>query len=284
MGRHAPIIASACLDMVVGLEHLWSRFIPTSDIGRLNAATGLPTVVDPRTVSLIAHMQAGFRETDGAFNPTRLPEQIAAGDGRSLVDDRACRIGADATTFDSLDGIEILDATCVRLPPGMTLDAGGIGKGFAADLVSRHALDLGADAACINLGGDMAITGPSPDGSDWAIDILDPTDPSVTTSSIVVARGGVATSSVSARRRGSLGPVNHIMGSCAGTARERASTVIGATVLASSAAWAEVWSKHAILAPVDRTLEMLDQQGLAALVVTADHGIVSTPTWKEFQP
>lgn len=285
MGSRAPIIASTCLDMVRELELLWSRFVPSSDICRLNERAGTPTLVDARTASLIAHMIAGFRDTAGLFNPTRLPEQLAMGDDRSLIDERTSSVPPWAAASDSLESIEFLDDSRVLLPRGMTLDAGGIGKGRAADLVAQHALDLGADSACINLGGDMMITGPSPDGTDWTVDVLDPLDMLTPISSVVVARGGVATSSVAARNRGPHGIANHIMGgsTTSGTPHGRP-RVIGATVLASTATWAEVWTKHAILAPVERTVAELEQRGLAGLLVGADGSSIETRQWKDFQP
>jgi len=61
------------------LESLWSRFLPDSELTRLNNAEGSPIEVDPATVGLIREMRAGFVETAGAFDPTLLPSLIDAG-------------------------------------------------------------------------------------------------------------------------------------------------------------------------------------------------------------
>lgn len=280
-GQHAPTIASSCLDAVADLEALWSRFVPTSDICRMNEAQGRPIYVDPRTVGLLHHMVAATNATNGFFNPTLLPVQIECGDDHSLVDDKVSHVPPTARPFTSLDDIEIFDDGRVRLPAGMTLDAGGIGKGLAADLVTARALDMGAESACLNVGGDLRVSGPTPDGHGWTVDVLDPTDLSTIISSIIVAHGGVATSSLSARRRGGRGIDRHIIDS---RHTNNPARVIGATVAASTAAWAEAWTKHAVVAPVGATLESLERLGLAGLIVTADGETIETSTWKDFQP
>lgn len=73
----APIILQSCVDLLVELENLWSRFIPASDISRLNVAQGHPVLIDKRTTALIAAMQQAVTETAGTFNPTQLPDQVA---------------------------------------------------------------------------------------------------------------------------------------------------------------------------------------------------------------
>lgn len=285
IGTEAPIIAKRCLDRVVELERLWSRFIPDSDICRINAASGDPVLVDDETVSLIRHMIAGAEATHGRFDPTLLPLQIARGDAKSLVDSRhsevprLARPAADAVA--ELRGIEFPDDRTVRLPNGLTLDAGGVGKGRAADVIVAEAIALGADAACINLGGDMCISGPTPDGNGWTVDILDPVDLRTPVASVVVNRGGVATSSMSARSRSGRGIDRHIVSS---DNEADDTTVRGATVLASTAAWAEMWTKYAVLAPTAEAIAELDRLGLAALIVRDDGSLVATSTWEDFVP
>lgn len=282
IGERAPLIADACLDAVSELELLWSRFIPDSDICGLNDRAGEPTRVDRRTVSLVRHMIAAHEATDGWFNPTLLPLQIRGGDHRSLVDDKESSVPHGSGERPDMEGVEIIDDETVLLPRGMSLDAGGIGKGLAADIVVGLALSLGAVSACANLGGDMRISGPSSDGTDWNVEILDPIDLATPIDTVVIARGGVATSSQSARHRGGRGPTRHII-RAAGDGAAVAGEVIGATVLASTAAWAEAWTKHAVLAPVERTIAALDSRGLAGLMVLADGRSVGSSAWQDFR-
>ena len=277
VGISSHDLAVDCLDLVEELESLWSRFIPTSDISQLNSANGQPTVVDRRTLTLIHHMIAAHQATDGAYNPTRLPLQIAAGDASSLITDRRTELPVDATIFSQLSGIHIFHDGKVSLPRGMTLDAGGIGKGLAADLILRVALEQGAEGACINLGGDMAIN--TGDSVGWDVEILSPIDTGVILDTIRIAVGGVATSSLFARQRTSAGITSHLFNNF--SAHDTDDTV-GATVIANSAAWSEAWTKHAILSNPAEAIDTLTQVGLAGMLVSADGHTTRTESWKTF--
>jgi FAD:protein FMN transferase len=270
-------LAERCLDLVEKFESLWSRFIPTSDISRLNSANGQPTAVDERTLTLIHHMIAGHQATDGAYNPTRLPLQIAAGDASSLINDNRTELPADATVFSQLSGIHVFHDGKVSLPRGMTLDAGGIGKGLAADLILQFALEQGAQAACINLGGDMAIN--TGDSIGWDVEILSPIDHGVVLDTVRISVGGVATSSLFARQRTSAGINSHLFSNSA--AHDTQHTV-GATVIVNSAAWSEAWTKYAILSNPAQAVNTLTSTGLAAMLVSADGHTTRTESWKTF--
>ena len=270
-------LAVRCLDLVEEFESLWSRFIPTSDISRLNSANGQPTLVDEKTLTLLHHMIAAHQATDGAYNPTRLPLQIATGDASSLINDRRTELPADAAVFSQLSGIHIFHDGKVSLPRGMTLDAGGIGKGLAADLILQFTLEQGAQAACINLGGDMAIN--TGDSIGWDVEILSPIDSEVILDTVRIAVGAVATSSLFARQRNGAGITSHLFTDS--SAHDTQHTV-GATVIANSAAWSEAWTKYAILSNPELAIDTLTSTGLAAMLVSANGQITQTQSWKTF--
>ncbi len=54
------------------------------------------------------------------------------------------------------------------------LDLGGIAKGYAGRRVCTVLSEAGVKSAVIDLGGDVALLGKKPDGSDWRIAIKDP--------------------------------------------------------------------------------------------------------------
>ena len=277
VGINSQDLAVHCLDLVEDLESLWSRFIPTSDISRLNSANGKPTLVNEKTLTLIHHMIAAHQATDGAYNPTRLPLQIAAGDARSLVNGRSTELPSNSAVFSQLSGIQIFHDGNVSLPRDMTLDAGGIGKGLAADLVLRFALEQGAEAACINLGGDMAIN--TGDSIGWDVEIISPVDPDIILDTIRIAVGGVATSSLFARQRTGAGITSHVFNDSSAHDTEH---TVGATVIANSAAWCESWTKYAILSNPEQVIDTLNSLGLAGMLVSADGHTTRTESWKTF--
>lgn len=268
----APLLLDRCHALVAELESLWSRFLPHSDITRMNNALGHPVRVDPRTVTLLAAMKSAFAATDGSFNPTRLPDQIASGDAQSLVSHHVTRVAEHARSWTSLDDLVVGADGIVTMPATMTIDAGGIGKGFAADLVAEFAIDNGAVAVCVNLGGDIRVANAGAHDHDFAIDVLSPLDASITVATVSLRNGAIATSAVNARRRASTGVDNHIQGS--------RTDLTAASVVASTALWAEVWAKHALVS--HRGTDDIDSLGLAALTVDRAGNVATTPDWGRF--
>ena len=57
------------------------------------------------------------------------------------------------------------------------LDPGGIGKGYAADLVVSELRAAGAAGVCVNLGGDLRAEGRAPGGGSWVVGIEHPLRP-----------------------------------------------------------------------------------------------------------
>jgi len=80
------------------------------------------------------------------------------------------------------------------LVPGMELDFGGVAKEYAVDRAAQVCRLRGARHGLVNLGGDIAVVGPHPDGTPWRIGIRDPMGGEVAVATLFVASGGVATS------------------------------------------------------------------------------------------
>jgi thiamine biosynthesis lipoprotein len=60
---------------------------------------------------------------------------------------------------------------------GMSLDLGGIAKGFAADEAAAALKANGVQHAIINLGGNVLVVGSKPDGTPWKIGVQNPVSP-----------------------------------------------------------------------------------------------------------
>ncbi|WP_238883925.1 FAD:protein FMN transferase [Clostridium sp. YIM B02551] len=58
--------------------------------------------------------------------------------------------------------------------PGMSLDLGGIAKGYAGDAVAEVLKSNGVSHAIIDLGGNILTVGSKTDGSDWKIGVQNP--------------------------------------------------------------------------------------------------------------
>src|SRR5512133_1004240 len=138
---------AAARSQLVELEARWSRFRPDSEISTLNRAAGRPVAVSPETLTVLALAVLSWQATAGRFDPTVLDALEAAGYDRSLeqVHDLHGATASSPRPAPGLRGI-VLDAVAgtVALPAGTRFDPGGIGKGYAADLLCAELRATGA--------------------------------------------------------------------------------------------------------------------------------------------
>jgi thiamine biosynthesis lipoprotein len=228
------------------LERRWSRFRDESELSRLNGAAGRPSVVGVETADLIERSVWAWRRTGGLFDPTVLAAVRAAGYDRSF-DELAGRTtiaarpglpapGAAAITVDRATGL-------VELPSGVGLDPGGIGKGLAADLCATAAVDAGADAALVSVGGDLRVAGTPPEHG-WEVEIDHHV---VAPARLNLHQGALATSST-LRRRWSTdsGTAHHVIDPRTG--RPTDGPVVAVSVVAGQAWWAEALATALLVA------------------------------------
>jgi thiamine biosynthesis lipoprotein len=207
----AECALAAARDEVEACEQALSRFRPDSDLSRLNAAAGDWVSVDSRLVEALAAALRAREDTDGRFDPTILPALVAAGYDRTFdeLDERPAR---PADGFRAGAAVEI-DGSRARVERGAAVDLGGIGKGFSASraVFAMHWVWGGLPGALVDLGGDVALAGETPDGGPWRVAIADPRDPGATLATLAVDAGGVATSGRDRRRFGPERSLHHLI-------------------------------------------------------------------------
>jgi len=225
---------------VAACERELSRFLPASDLSRLNAAGGRWTPVGRRLLEALRLAVRAREDTDRRFDPTVLPALVASGYDRSfeLLEERPAvateswRAGA-AIELDERGGR-------ARLEPGAAVDLGGIGKGYAAGRALDAMLAASEDLAggLVDLGGDIAVSGQSPEGGPWLIAVADPRHPGQTLAVLALDRGGVATSGRNARRFGPGRSLHHLIDPATGESALAGPLTV--TVVAPDPAAAEV--------------------------------------------
>jgi len=105
------------------LEALWSRFLPSSEVSRLNATAGRWLLVAPETFELIERGVEAWRMTGGLFDPTVLGDVLRAG-YTATFDELASVTGASVSRLGrGCAGIELDPSLCaVRLRHGVGFD------------------------------------------------------------------------------------------------------------------------------------------------------------------
>jgi thiamine biosynthesis lipoprotein len=150
--QQARQAAIAAFEELHHLERMLSRFIDGSDIDRINRAEpGTPVRVRADTFDCLQTSLAMERLTGGAFN-------ITAGSINAPME--------NATTFPNMRKALLLDEpslAVVRNFPETLVDLGGIGKGFAVDVMSQLLREWEVPAALVDAGGSTIFAYSSPD-------------------------------------------------------------------------------------------------------------------------
>lgn len=248
---------------VAHLERCWSRFRDDSDLSAINQAGGRTVMVDPSTIELVRAMVIARRITNGSCDPVY----------RSEIEPSTIDLGR--VWFD-------VDRNLVRVPAGVILDPGSIGKGLAADLVAAQLVAAGARGALVEIGGDLRAAGEGPHHGMWAIDVPDPFGRIDRGGTVLIGDGGVATSGLSIEAQRGLeldGPENVSVDPATRRPLDTSMhPVVSATVIAGSAAEAEAWST-ALLVGGERRLGHVRRRGGLARVIRSDGTSHSTDEW-----
>lgn len=262
----ALLDAEPSLDSVLGLasverefrrlEALLTRFDPTSELSRLNAAGALDAGEDLLAVVRLA--LAARERTAGRFDPTIHDALVAAGYDCTF---ELVSGGAAVPPPRTTGGVRVVGRR-IELDPGVRLDLGGIAKGYAVD----RAVGLLAPLwpCLVNAGGDLAVAGV-PAAGVWAVGVEAPAGPLT----LGLERGALATSGSDKRRWQAGGELRHHLIDPR-TALPSGSDLLRVTVTAGAAVEAEVLAKALFLVGEEAAVAEADALGIPALLVTAD--------------
>jgi thiamine biosynthesis lipoprotein ApbE/arylsulfatase A-like enzyme len=178
----------AGLDEVDRLDALLSHYREDTPLSRLNREAALAAVaVPPELADFLAVCLRWSRDSDGAFDVTVGPLMKAWGffrdEGRRPDDAQLqaalARVGYRHVAVDRARHTVRFDR------PGVELDLGGIGKGYAADRVATLLRRHGVASALVNLGGSSVYgLGTPPGAAGWEVGIADPTAPDRTATTV----------------------------------------------------------------------------------------------------
>ena len=175
--------AMEAFELIDRLEAQMTVFRDDSEMAAINrAAAEQPVEVEPRLFELLRRAVELHRQTDGALDITSGPltkvwgfyrRQGAIPTDEHLAEARD-RVGSQSLSLDE-------DARTVRfLKPGMELNLGAIGKGYALDRVAEELLTRGVDNFLLHGGSSSVLARGSCGlaGNDgWTVDVRHPLHP-----------------------------------------------------------------------------------------------------------
>jgi thiamine biosynthesis lipoprotein len=219
------------------LEGILSRFRRDSQLAELNRRGRLAGA--PELARVVELALAAREETEGRFDPTIHDALVAAGYDRTFEDVTPWAPSNLVTQCHLASRGAWVAGDSVELEPGVRLDVGGIGKGYAVDRAVERLSTLGP--CLVNAGGDVAVAG-LPEAGTWAVSVDTPAGPLT----LGLSSGGLATSGRDRRRWVRGGEERHHLIDPA-TGRPAETRWLRVTVAAASAVAAEVAAKDLFL-------------------------------------
>ena len=282
--------ARAAYARIAQLNGVMSDYDPESELRRLcnTAGEGDAVPVSKDLWTVLQRAVEFSRLSEGAFDVTvgpvvrhwRRARRLREMPDRKVLDDALESVGYRLIRFD--DERRAIELT----KPGMRLDLGGIGKGYAADEALTVLREHGIRRALIDAGGDVVLGDPPPGLPGWRVGVapLDARDPP--RQAIILAGASVATSGdiwqavvIDGQR------YSHIVDPKTGLGLTEHSSV---TVVAADGTAADALASAVSVLGPEKGIELVDKiPGAAAMVVRpADDGspqVFTSRAWKQLR-
>lgn len=256
-------------DAVALVHRLMSFHEPESDVCRLNREAGVrPTRVHAWTFRVLEAAIEIHGRSGGVFDITVAPALQAMGWLPSPNGDPKIVPGLRST-----DAVVLLPENTVLLrPAGVTIDLGGIAKGFAVDRAVDALRGAGISSGMVNAGGDLRAFGREP----HSVYIRDPRDPSRFIGCIEVTNEALASTArrfdlVDGGDPGSSATIDP-------STLRPAGLIDGVTVRAPSCMIADALTKIVMISGTD-AVELLEHYEAGALLISTDGEVQVTSDW-----
>jgi len=190
----AQNIANLVVSDVLNVEQRYSRYRQDSVLSQINrvAEKGGRIDIDEETVALLNYADTCYKQSGGLFD-------ISSGVLRKIWDFKEKKIPTQAAIKEVLkrvgwQKIELTGSAVNFTVSNMELDFGGIGKEYAVDRAATICWEHGVRSGFVNLGGDIKVIGPHPDGSPWMVGVSHPRKQGELLMRLPVYSGAVASS------------------------------------------------------------------------------------------
>ncbi|WP_246213145.1 FAD:protein FMN transferase [Aminipila butyrica] len=168
------------------LYDIYNDYEGINNVKTINEQAGkAPVKVDPRIIDLLLFSKESYELTDGQLN-------VAMGAVLKIWHDYRTE-GIDNPEKAKLPAVEQLEeaakhadinkviidkenSTVFLADPEMSLDVGGVAKGYATEQVAQLAAQHGINSMLISVGGNVRAIGIRGDGTSWRVGVQNPID------------------------------------------------------------------------------------------------------------
>lgn len=263
--------AKAAFARVEALNKMMSDYMPESELMKLckksEKKIAGPVKVSDELFYVLSKAQEVSTLSEGTFDVTvgpivRLWRQVRK--DRELPDTEVLEAAMKRVGYKKVQ-LDSKEKTVTLTVPGMQLDLGGIGKGYAADEALQAIGKFGITSALVAASGDIAVSKAPPGRDGWRIDIA-PLPGAKERRQLVLADAAVSTSGDSEQFVEIAGVrYSHIVDPRTGIGLKGRRSV---TVVAKQGIYADSLTKMASILPAEKAVEKIEAiDGAATLIV-----------------
>jgi len=256
----------AAFEEIKRIEKIANKFDTASEISLLNEKGEIKASED--LLNLVRESLNIYRLSEGAFDITINPvasiwkEEIKKADSKKSevalpaaeeIREKLSLVGSDKIVIDETQSL------IKFIQPGVSIDLGGIAKGYAVDAAVKRLKELGITSALVNAGGNIYCMGRK-NNRKWHIGIQDPRRPQKISYYLDLENQGAATSGdyqqffVSAGKR-----YSHIIDPKTGYPVDNG--IISVTIIAPNAALADGLSTAVFVLGIEKGIALVKKLG-----------------------
>lgn len=268
----AEAAAAKAFARVEELNSILSDYQADSELRQLSAGAPHqdPVGVSNELLEVLAQAESISKASDGAFD-------ISVGAVTRLwrIARRTRRLPSDESLHQALEATDYQAIELQSEPPGvrltkrnMRLDAGGIGKGYAADEAMRILREEGFPVSLVDASGDIVLGDAPPDKLGWSVGVAPLEANGKPSRQLLLHNCAIATSGDAFQYVEIEGVrYSHIVDPKTGLGLTTRSSV---TIYAPTGTQADAWASAVSVLGHDRGIETVNQQqGIEAFIVFA---------------
>ena len=263
-----------CIDIFKRFEKRFSRFLPDNELTRFNDGSG-EQVVSEDLYKMLQLSLEYYTKTKGIFDPSvyryLLYEGYVKSSQEGFVDNEAAilKVG-DLGEFSDL---KLNTNNVVIKPENLTIELGGIGKGFIVQKVSNFLKEKYTNFI-VDAGGDIYCAGANLAAKldYWAIGVEDPYQPEASLVTMLLKDMSVATSGIT-RKFWSKGneKKHHLIDP--GNKKSTVNNLLTVTVVAENIIEADVSAKSIFIMGEKKGMQYAKENDLGVYLVKKDKSI-----------
>ena len=262
------------------IERRLSRFDTGSELSQFNDCTSDQFRASPDMFEAVQAAIWAAQATSGIYDPTILDSLERAGYDRSFEQiktsvpyqlsetENLSEAPAAPRLFSYRDITLNVFSREISRPPGLRLDLGGMGKGWAVDRAADRL--QGTGPFLINAGGDLFAYDAPDGGRGWTIDLVQPLRSGLVMASLRLKHQALATSTIVKRRWSQNGRfMHHLIDPRTG--QPAVTDSLSISVTAERAVLAEIYAKVALILGAEAGMDYLQTlPGVEGLIYTAN--------------